>query len=156
MSTDTDSQPRRLPLGGFDNEGTYDSPEEDKSHRRGNPLAVFKKKAPKRTTRRVNIKPTWNKRPLDMAESSREADEDGASTRPSVQAAEAQQVLDDEDFQDANPKKRLKVKATKEGTVRKAVRKVNELSHANFQRLKLHNSGAKGGPGHNSRFRRRR
>ncbi|EQL04245.1 DNA replication regulator SLD2 [Ophiocordyceps sinensis CO18] len=156
MSTDTDSQPRRLPLGGVDNEGTYDSPEEDKSHRRGNPLAVFKKKAPKRTTRRVNIKPTWNKRPLDMAESSREADEDGASTRPSVQAAEAQQVLDDEDFQDANPKKRLKVKATKEGTVRKAVRKVNELSHANFQRLKLHNSGAKGGPGHNSRFRRRR
>ncbi|KUI72007.1 DNA replication regulator SLD2 [Cytospora mali] len=43
-----------------------------------------------------------------------------------------------------------------EGTVKKAARKVNELAHANFKRLKLRNSGAKGGPGFNSRFRRRR
>lgn len=40
--------------------------------------------------------------------------------------------------------------------VKKPARKVNELAHANFKRLKLRNSGAKGGPGHNSRFRRRR
>lgn len=39
---------------------------------------------------------------------------------------------------------------------KKPARKVNELAHANFKRLKLRNSGAKGGPGHNSRFRRRR
>ncbi|PSR84375.1 DNA replication/checkpoint protein [Coniella lustricola] len=39
---------------------------------------------------------------------------------------------------------------------KKAPRKVNELAHANFKRLKLRNNGAKGGPGFNSRFRRRR
>ncbi|KAL1849379.1 hypothetical protein VTK73DRAFT_9889 [Phialemonium thermophilum] len=44
----------------------------------------------------------------------------------------------------------------KEGTVKKAVRKVKATAHANFKRLKLRNSGAKGGPGYNSRFRRRR
>lgn len=43
-----------------------------------------------------------------------------------------------------------------EGTVKKVTRKVNELAHANFRRLKLRNNGAKGGPGYNSRFRRRR
>lgn len=42
------------------------------------------------------------------------------------------------------------------GVVKKAARKVNELAHANFKRLKLRNNGAKGGPGYNSRFRRRR
>ena len=35
-------------------------------------------------------------------------------------------------------------------------KKVNELAHANFKRLKLKNHGAKGGPGFGSRFRRRR
>lgn len=43
-----------------------------------------------------------------------------------------------------------------EGKIKKAARKVNELAHANFRRLKLRNNGVKGGPGYNSRFRRRR
>ncbi|KAK4250036.1 hypothetical protein C7999DRAFT_12137 [Corynascus novoguineensis] len=43
-----------------------------------------------------------------------------------------------------------------EGVVKRAVRKVKATAHANFKRLKLRNSGAKGGPAHNSRFRRRR
>lgn len=43
-----------------------------------------------------------------------------------------------------------------EGKIKKAARKVNEFAHANFRRLKLRNNGAKGGPGYNSRFRRRR
>ncbi|KAL2268328.1 hypothetical protein VTJ83DRAFT_3174 [Remersonia thermophila] len=43
-----------------------------------------------------------------------------------------------------------------EGVVKRAVRKVKATAHANFRRLKLRNSGAKGGPAHNSRFRRRR
>ncbi|KAL2186221.1 hypothetical protein L209DRAFT_687057 [Thermothelomyces heterothallicus CBS 203.75] len=43
-----------------------------------------------------------------------------------------------------------------EGVIRRAVRKVKATAHANFKRLKLRNSGAKGGPAHNSRFRRRR
>ncbi|KAK0721533.1 DNA replication/checkpoint protein [Apiosordaria backusii] len=44
----------------------------------------------------------------------------------------------------------------KEGTVKKAMRKVKATAHANFKRLKLKQGGAKGGPGYNSRFRRRR
>ncbi|KAM7186981.1 DNA replication/checkpoint protein [Naviculisporaceae sp. PSN 640] len=43
-----------------------------------------------------------------------------------------------------------------EGIIRKGIRKVKATAHANFKRLKLKNNGAKGGPGHNSRFRRRR
>ena len=46
--------------------------------------------------------------------------------------------------------------AKKDGPVKKAARKVNELAHTNFRRLKLKNNGAKGGPGFNSKFRRRR
>lgn len=42
-----------------------------------------------------------------------------------------------------------------EGKVKKAVRKVNELAHANFRALKLRNKGSKAGPGYKSRFRRR-
>lgn len=141
-----DSRARRLPLGGFDDEGMYDSPEEDKSRRNGNPLAVYKKKAPKRTTRRVNIKPTWNKRPMDVPEGS-----DGLEANTAVE-----EVVGEQDVPEACSASKVKTKAVKEGPVRKTVRKVNELAHANFQRLKLRNSGVKGGPGHNSRFRRRR
>ncbi|KAK0673718.1 putative DNA replication regulator sld-2 [Cercophora samala] len=47
-------------------------------------------------------------------------------------------------------------KKEEEGTVKKAVRKVKATAHANFKRLKLKQGGAKGGPGYNSRFRRRR
>lgn len=43
-----------------------------------------------------------------------------------------------------------------EGVVKRAVRKVKATAHANFKRLKLRNTGSKGGPAHNSRFRRRR
>jgi hypothetical protein len=38
----------------------------------------------------------------------------------------------------------------------KAARKVKAMAHQNFKRLKLRNSGAKGGPAHNSRFRRKK
>lgn len=51
------------------------------------------------------------------------------------------------------PEAKAKAKAAK---AKKPARKVNELAHANFKRLKLRNNGAKGGPGYNSRFRRRR
>ncbi|KAK0649390.1 DNA replication/checkpoint protein [Cercophora newfieldiana] len=49
-----------------------------------------------------------------------------------------------------------KDKDKKEGTVKKAVRMVKASAHANFKRLKLKNKGTKGGPGYNSRFRRKR
>lgn len=42
------------------------------------------------------------------------------------------------------------------GMVKKAVRKVKATAHANFKRLKLRNTGSKGGLAHNSRFKRRR
>lgn len=42
------------------------------------------------------------------------------------------------------------------GVVQRAVRKVKATAHANFKRLKLRNSGARGGPPQGSRFRRRR
>ncbi|POR38872.1 DNA replication regulator SLD2 [Tolypocladium paradoxum] len=167
-----DSQARQLPLGGFDDEGMYDSPVEDALDRSGNPLAVYKKKGQKRTTRKANIKPTWAKRPATMAEGN-ESDEDGEDLIPDTQAAPGANTQDtaaddsDADFVDdeaqsssnkAKPSKTKpsKADAKKEGIVKKAVRKVNELAHANFQRLKLRNYGAKGGPGYNSKFRRRR
>ncbi|KAK4218399.1 putative dna replication regulator sld2 protein [Rhypophila decipiens] len=61
-------------------------------------------------------------------------------------------------------KKKSKVVAEEEeedkenggGIVKKTIRKVKATAFANFKRLKLKNNGAKGGPGHNSRFRRRR
>lgn len=46
--------------------------------------------------------------------------------------------------------------SAKEGKIRTVARKVNAVAHQNFKRLKLRNSGAKGGPAHNSRFRRRK
>ncbi|KAK4198820.1 putative DNA replication regulator sld-2 [Triangularia verruculosa] len=82
--------------------------------------------------------------------------------------------LDDDDFDTLKPtpksstagtkktlaeikgKKGVDKEEKKEGTVQKAVRKVKATAHANFKRLKLKQGGAKGGPGYNSRFRRRR
>ncbi len=52
-------------------------------------------------------------------------------------------------------KKTPTVSTDKESGIKKAVRKVKAVAHANFRRLKLRNHGAKGGPGYNSRFRRR-
>ena len=44
----------------------------------------------------------------------------------------------------------------KGNVVKRAARKVKATAHANFKRLKLKNNGSKGGPGYNSKFRRRR
>jgi DNA replication regulator SLD2 len=55
-----DSQVAHFPLGGFDDEGQYDSEPEDPTaglDRNGQPLPVYKKRGQKRTTRKVNIKP---------------------------------------------------------------------------------------------------
>ena len=54
-------------LGGFDDEAAYDSPVEEQLDR-GRPLRVYKKKAPKRTTRKVNIRPIRSKRPNNLTE----------------------------------------------------------------------------------------
>lgn len=154
----TDDQPGRRLLSGLDDEGIYNSPAEDETSRNEPSSTAYKKKAPKRTTRRVNIKPTWIKRPLTVAES----DEDDASvttaeaTGPSLHAAEGQELAGEDQAPDESAASKAKAKPLEGGPVKKAARKVNELAHANFQRLKLRNSEAKGGPGHSSRFRRRR
>ncbi|KAI8627453.1 hypothetical protein F5Y19DRAFT_166335 [Xylariaceae sp. FL1651] len=169
-----DSQAQQL-LGGFDDEGLYDSPTEEGKGRDGQPLRVYKKKGQKRTTRRVNMKPTKAKRPQQTLEG-KGGDEDGEGKDDDEVVPETQfdpnkpidglpEVDSDSDFDSSgaedkaqDEKKPTKPAKTvkKEGKIQKAARKVNELAHANFKRLKLRNTGSKGGPGFGSRFRRRR
>lgn len=198
-----DSQKQNMTLlGGFDDEGMYDSQdgEQEGVDRGGRPLKVYKKKGQKRTTRKANMRPVRTKRPSTGQEQAGEGEGDGDNdgivpeTQPSAprstrqrgrQEADDPALLsgsesagseydDDEDelAQDYPPKpKKTAGKSSTKGTapaaktkgddkpagkVKKAARKVNELAHANFKRLKLRNSGAKGGAGFNSRFRRRR
>jgi hypothetical protein len=165
-----DSQPSGL-LGGFDDIGQYDSSDEEQLDRNGNPLRVFKKKGQKRTTRRSNMKPVHFKRPTQPTDGPAPDEEDNDIV-PETQLGghDPDDYLPDDlddfvpsDEEVAKKKPAKKAKKTKAGddkkeggTVKKAVRKVNELAHANFRRLKLKNTGSKGGPGINSRFRRRR
>ncbi|KAI0880459.1 DNA replication/checkpoint protein [Annulohypoxylon maeteangense] len=163
-------------LGGFDDEGLYDSPTEDNVGRDGRPLRIYKKKGQKRTTKRVNMKPTRTKRPQKSTGEHPDSDSEVVVPETQVNATKAdhEQPLDlgsDSEFdpveegeEDVEPKQKSKAGKTKkvdkkadkeEGPVRKATRKVNELAHANFKRLKLRNYGAKG-PVAGSRFRRRR
>ncbi|KAI0023994.1 DNA replication/checkpoint protein [Xylariomycetidae sp. FL0641] len=161
-----DSQGQQL-LGGFDDEGLYDSPTEEGVGRDGQPLRVYKKKGQKRTTRRVNMKPTRAKRPQEQGGSEDEADDVVHETQVNAKATDDEPFdlgpdpeteASDEDDEDKKKKvsKKTAPKEKKEGKVQKAAKKVNELAHANFKRLKLRNSGSKGGPGFGSRFRRRR
>lgn len=155
-----ESQPGMKMLGGFDDEGAYDSPVEEATDR-GRPMREFKKKGQKRTTRRVNMKPAIVRRPAEEA-SAGVSDEDEVvpETQVDATAAGGDLSLEDGDYADKATKEAQgrKRKAgdgeEKEGKVRKAARKVNELAHANFRRLKLRGKGAKGGGG-GGRFRRR-
>jgi hypothetical protein len=143
-----------LPLGGFDDEGVYDSPTEDQKGRDGQPLRVYKKKGQKRTTRRSNMKPVRSKRAssVDLGGKA-EADDDYGTDEDEAEVRDSDA---ESDYETAAPKKKQQGEK-KEGKVKKTARKVNELAHANFQRLKIKNSGAKGGKaGFGSRFRRRR
>ncbi|CAK7208689.1 hypothetical protein SCUCBS95973_000187 [Sporothrix curviconia] len=149
-------------LGGFDDEGRYDSPPEDQLGRDGQPLRVFKKKGQKRTTRLSNIRPTRTKRPAAgaMAENDSDNENGGEANENEDPNASDSEFGSGAEGDVPVGRKAGKAKKTTDktanGPVKKAVRKVNELAHANFKRLKLRNNGAKGGPGFNSRFRRRR
>ncbi|KAI1808641.1 DNA replication/checkpoint protein [Daldinia bambusicola] len=170
-----DSQAQQL-LGGFDDEALYDSPTEEQVGRNGQPLKIYKKKGQKRTTRRVNMRPTRSKRP-QMPTEKQPGVEDEDDVVPETQAVLTKEgdsppldlgsdsEFDPTEDESQDPKeKRLAEKKNKtektekkDGKVQKAARKVNELAHANFKRLKLKNHGAKGPPsGFGSRFRRRR
>ncbi|KAI2616773.1 DNA replication/checkpoint protein [Hypoxylon sp. NC1633] len=165
-----DSQAQQL-LGGFDDEGLYDSPPEEVLGRDSQPLRAYKKKGQKRTTRRVNMKPTKSKRPQQTPDEEPEHDaEEDVIPETQVDATKTGDDLlsnlepdsefdpSEEEGEKAKGKKltgKTKKLDKKEGKIRKTARKVNELAHANFKRLKLRNNGAKGAaPG--SRFRRRR
>ncbi|KAH8668939.1 DNA replication/checkpoint protein [Xylariales sp. PMI_506] len=175
-----DSQKPQL-LGGFDDEGQFDSEPEEQLGRDGQPLRIFKKKGQKRTTRKVNMRPTRAKRPQESLEkvpsdiedeSNEVVPETQRGARLSLEDEEPLDLGSDSDFSGSDagdekerqkkkkkkvPESKTKTKEPKEdGPIKKAARKVNELAHANFKRLKLRNNGAKGGPGFGSRFRRRR
>jgi DNA replication regulator SLD2 len=182
-----DSQPG-FPLGGFDDEGQFDSDgeEEDKNlGRDGQQTRVYKKKGQKRTTRKVKMKPVRSKPPTSTALTTQNLtalnseSEDELST-PISPIPETQPQVEEtlEGFADARnfdsdsqseytaseggtryrrpdqSKKRKGV--TKDGKIRSIARKVGVVAHQNFKRLKLRNSGTKGGPGVGSRFRRRK
>ncbi|TQV92202.1 DNA replication regulator SLD2 [Cordyceps javanica] len=143
-----DHDAAHLPLGGFDDEGLYDSPDEaDPSGRNGHPQVVYKKKGQKRTTRRVNMRPTITKRPSAPLGDSQDM------VVPETQP-DGQENADGGEFEDgaaASEGTAGRKPPAKEGVVKKSVRKVNELAHANFRRLKLRSKNPKGKPGGFSR-----
>jgi DNA replication regulator SLD2 len=168
-----DSQPR-LPLGGFDDEAMFDSEPEEPKGRDGQPLKVYKKKGQKRTTRRVKMKPVRSKPSQPSIPNADEESEDELGDAiPETQAVDEGPEFDearnfDSDSQSeytaseggtrykrADQSKKRKVMG-RDGKIRTGVSKVTALANQNFKRLKLRNSGAKGGPAHNSRFRRRK
>ncbi len=171
-------------LGGFDDEALYDSdPSESKGQtlgRDGQPLKVYKKKGQKRTTRRVNMKPNRSK-PSAQPTTLPRLDEESADglSLPHDNIPDTQ-VDDTADFTNGarnynsdtqseytaseggtryrrpDHSKRKSRNANKDGKIKTAARKVTALTNQNFKRLKLRNSGAKGGPGYGSRFRRKK
>ncbi|RDW84911.1 hypothetical protein BP6252_02501 [Coleophoma cylindrospora] len=176
-----DSQPG-LPLGGFDDEALYDSePEEPTLGRDGLPLKTYKKKGQKRTTRRVKMRPSRAKptsEPNALAGSEEDDSEDELHQDPDASTVRETQIDPATGFEDARnfdsdtqseytaseggtrykrPDQSKKQKRIgRDGKIKRVARKVNALAHQNFKRLKLRNSGAKGGPGHGSRFRRKK
>ncbi|PHH82262.1 hypothetical protein CDD82_6511 [Ophiocordyceps australis] len=150
-------EPRRVPLGGFD-EAISDSPVEDDVNRDGGKMTVYKKKGQKRTTRKVTMKPVQLGRPANIGDDKSEDDERDIEALGARQLGTegAHDSASDYDGRQEGKKDKANSKGKKEGTVKKTLRKVNELAHANFRKLKLRNSGNKGGPAHNSKFRRRR
>ena len=171
-------------LSGFDDESRYDTLDAEKQ--RGQPLRLFKKRGQKRTTRMANMRPTRARRPAQDQEEEQEdvvpetqfnpsalAGGAAAATAPTdadeLRLSDLDSDMDfegpasDEETGTVKARQKRKAAANKgaenakgEGVVKRAVRKVKATAHANFKRLKLRNTGTKGGPGHNSRFRRRR
>lgn len=165
-------------MGGFDDEAMLDSEPEEEKGRDGQPLKVYKKKGQKRTTRRVKMKPTRAKPATPQALGPQETHSEDELAAPDEEAVPETQVDDTTGFGEGRnfdsdsqseytaseggtryrrPNQGKKNKqANKDGKIKTAARKVTAMANQNFKRLKLRNSGAKGGPAHNSRFRRKR
>ncbi|KAK3400513.1 DNA replication/checkpoint protein [Sordaria brevicollis] len=204
-------QERPVLLSGFDDENIYDSQDDDLEKegldRNGQPLRVFKKKGQKRTTRKINMRPTRTKRPSkpvdedddddsegdedeevvpetqfdatkniaagdDLLRSDSEAgsgsefdgsdgegEDDEEAEASTTKAAKKKTAAKEKKEKDTKDKKTKKKKGTKDDAGEEPAKKprmVKATANANFKRLKLKNTGSKGGPAHNSRFRRRR
>ncbi|KAM3069990.1 hypothetical protein ACMFMG_003974 [Clarireedia jacksonii] len=185
-----DSQPN-FPLSAFDDEAQYDTDPEDPTTNPSNPAQPlrkpYKKKGQKRTTRRVNLRPTRSK-PITapssapLHEESSSEDELSQPQHTSSELVPETQLLPEEEEEeegrnyasdsassytaseggtryrrpDQERHRTVNREANKEGRVKSAARKVKASAHQNFKRLKLRNTGMKGGPGVGSRFRRRK
>lgn len=171
-----DSQPG-FPLGGFDDEAQFDSdPEAPELGRDGKPLKAYKKKGQKRTTRRVKMKPNRSK---PAAEPKHHLDDEGsedelagddsavpetqinpetgfAATRNYDSESQSEYTASEGGTRYRRADQTKNRNLNKDGKIKSAARKVGALAHTNFKRLKLRNSGAKGGAAHNSRFRRKK
>jgi hypothetical protein len=91
---------------------------------------------------------------LSDLDSSSEVDFDASASEEEAEQEEAASKTKQK--KPAPGKDKSESKEKSDGVVKRAVRKVKATAHANFKRLKLRNSGAKGGPGYGSRWRRRR
>ncbi|KZZ98756.1 DNA replication regulator SLD2 [Beauveria brongniartii RCEF 3172] len=133
---------QHIPLGGSNDEGMYDSPEDaDHSGLHGQPQIVYKKKGQKRTTRRANMRPAITGRP--------KAPLDDSQDMVAETQLDKQENMDSE-YEDADSTESKKP-SVQEGVVRNSVCKVNEPAHTNFRRLKLRSKNMKGKPGGFSR-----
>lgn len=171
-----DSQANML-LSGFDDVGKFDSEDETGGvplGADGQPMRERKKKGQKRTTRRVKMKPPTARlhKPAVGAKTTEEPptedseDELAAAVNDEDEEAVAETQLVDDDgyplpaFQEgrnfASDSEDEPPKRDKDGKIIRAMKKVKATAHANFKRLKLRNTGSKGGPAHNSRFRRKK
>ncbi|PQE32430.1 hypothetical protein CJF32_00001180 [Rutstroemia sp. NJR-2017a WRK4] len=177
-----DSQPN-FPLGAFDDEAQYDTEPEEQQNPTQPIRKPYKKKGQKRTTRRVNLRPTRSKpvpapttTPLHEASSSEdELSHSVPDLIPEIQLIPETQLPEEEEegrnyasdsassytaseggTRYRRPDQEKNRSLNKEGKVKSAARKVKASAHQNFKRLKLRNSGMKGGPGVGSRFRRRK
>jgi DNA replication regulator SLD2 len=169
-----DSQNGLLKLGGFDDEAMLDSEPEEEKGRDGQPLKVYKKKGQKRTTRRVIMKPVRSKPQPQNPAPDEDIDElahQDHDTVPETQMGDTAGFGDARNFDSDSqseytaseggtryrrPNQKKDRRANEGGRIKTAARKVSAMANQNFKRLKLRNSGAKGGPAHNSRFRRKR
>ena len=138
----------------------------DNLGRDGQPLKVWKKRGQKRTTRRVIMRPNLAKpKPETVPQPLEDDSEEEEGVAETQQPAEVGAGDHDNDFSEDDgseyasdcshtPKKRKtqSKKSTaastsqakteeKEGTVKKAVRKVKATAHANYRRLKIKSKG---------------
>jgi DNA replication regulator SLD2 len=156
----------QLPPSAFNSESLHDTTGKQEQSQNGKSLKVYKKRGQKRTTRLVNMKPVRVKRlpnntaPDDGDDSVPETHLDDRTAVPQTLGRDfGSDAVDPEGntaFDRGNDDITKKASGKTEGPIKRVVRKVNAAAHANFRRLKLKNTGAKGAPGYRSKFRRRK